>query len=61
MARDPRWSDALAVVSVVAPLLLLVAALAEFDIPQATGTAAVALDSRGEQQRLRDRYGARLF
>ena len=34
--RDPRWSDALAVVSVVAPLLLLVAALAEFDIPQAT-------------------------
>jgi hypothetical protein len=34
--RDPRWSDALAIVSVVAPLLLLVAALAEFGIPQAT-------------------------
>ncbi len=34
-ARDPRWSDALAVVSVVAPLLLLVAALTEFRIPQA--------------------------
>ena len=33
--RDPRWSDALAVVSVVAPLLLLVAALTEFGIPQA--------------------------
>ena len=33
---DTRWSDALAVVSVVAPLLLLVAALAEFGIPQAT-------------------------
>ena len=33
--RDPRWSDALAVVSVVAPLLLLVAALTEFRIPQA--------------------------
>jgi hypothetical protein len=36
--RDPRWSDALAVVSVVAPLLLLVAALAEFDIPQAAAS-----------------------
>jgi len=36
--RDPRWSDALAVVSVVAPLLLLVAALAEFSIPQATAS-----------------------
>jgi hypothetical protein len=33
-ARDQRWSDALAVVSVVAPLLLLVAAAAEFSIPQ---------------------------
>src|SRR6478752_7696266 len=49
---DQRWSDALAVVSVVAPLLLLVAALTEFRIPQAvassftvllSGTAAVAL------------------
>ena len=38
MVRDPRWRDALAVVSVVAPLLLLVAALAEFDIPQATAS-----------------------
>jgi hypothetical protein len=38
VVRDPRWSDALAVVSVVAPLLLLVAALAEFDIPQATAS-----------------------
>jgi hypothetical protein len=33
--RDERWSDALAVVSVVAPVLLLVAALTEFRIPQA--------------------------
>ena len=33
--RDQRWSDALAAVSVVAPLLLLVAALTEFRIPQA--------------------------
>src|SRR4029077_2423637 len=33
--RDQRWSDALAVVSVVAPLLLLVAVLTEFRIPQA--------------------------
>src|SRR6266568_3625740 len=33
--RDQRWSDALAIVSVVAPLLLLVAALTEFRIPQA--------------------------
>ena len=33
--RDQRWSDALAVVSVVAPVLLLVAALTEFGIPQA--------------------------
>jgi hypothetical protein len=32
--RDPHWSDALAVVSVVAPLLLVVAALAEFGLPQ---------------------------
>jgi hypothetical protein len=32
--RDQRWSDALAVVSVIAPLLLVVAALAEFSIPQ---------------------------
>jgi hypothetical protein len=33
-ACDQRWSDALAVVSVVAPLMLLVAAMAEFSIPQ---------------------------
>ncbi len=32
--RDQHWSDALAVVSVIAPLLLVVAALAEFSIPQ---------------------------
>jgi hypothetical protein len=36
--RDQRWSDALAVVSVIAPLLLLVAALAEFRIPQAAAS-----------------------
>src|SRR6266568_8082568 len=36
--RDQRWSDALAVVSVVAPLLLLVAALTEFRIPQAVAS-----------------------
>jgi len=33
--RDSRWSDALAVVSVVAPILLLVAALTQFNVPQA--------------------------
>ena len=37
--RDQRWSDALAVVSVVAPLLLLVAALTEFQIPQAVASS----------------------
>ena len=37
--RDRRWSDALAVVSVVAPLLLLVAALTEFRIPQAVASS----------------------
>jgi hypothetical protein len=37
--RDQRWSDALAVVSVVAPLLLMVAALAEFHIPQAAASS----------------------
>jgi len=37
--RDQRWSDALAVVSVVAPLLLLVAALAEVHIPQAAASS----------------------
>ena len=35
IVRDQRWSDALAVVSVVAPVLLLVAMLAQFGIPQA--------------------------
>ena len=55
MVRDPRWGDALAVISVIAPVLLLVAALAEFHLPQAaasglTGhphwrlTAALSLD-----------------
>jgi len=37
---DRRWSDALAVVSVVAPLLLLVAALTEFRIPQAVASSS---------------------
>jgi hypothetical protein len=37
--RDRRWSDALAVVSVIAPLLLLVAALTEFRIPQAVANS----------------------
>jgi len=37
--RDRRWSDALAVVSVIAPLLLVVAALTEFRIPQAVATS----------------------
>ena len=37
--RDQRWSDALAVVGVVAPLLLLVAALTEFRIPQAVASS----------------------
>ncbi len=37
--RDQRWSDALAVVSMIAPLLLLVAALTEFRIPQAVASS----------------------
>jgi hypothetical protein len=36
--RDKRWSDALAMVSVIAPLLLLVAMLAQFNIPQAAAS-----------------------
>src|ERR1700744_1062335 len=40
LVRDPRWSDALAVLSVVTPVLLLVAALADFGIPQAVANAA---------------------
>jgi hypothetical protein len=36
--RDERWSDALAMVSVIAPLLLLVAMLAQFNIPQAAAS-----------------------
>ena len=39
IVRDQRWSDALAVVSVIAPLLLLVAALAEFHLPQAVASS----------------------
>jgi hypothetical protein len=39
MVRDRRWSDALAVVAVIAPLLLLVAALAEFHLPQAVASS----------------------
>ena len=38
IVRDPRWSDALAVISVIAPVLLLVAALAEFHLPQAVAS-----------------------
>jgi hypothetical protein len=41
MVPDRRWSDALAVVSVIAPLLLLVAALAEFHLPQAVASSLV--------------------
>jgi len=37
--RDRRWSDALSVVSVIAPLLLLIAALTEFRIPQAVASS----------------------
>jgi hypothetical protein len=37
--HDRRWSDALAVVSVVAPVLLLVAMLAQFGVPQAAASA----------------------
>jgi len=37
--RDQRWSDALAVVSVIAPVLLLVAALTEFRVPQAVASS----------------------
>jgi hypothetical protein len=40
VVRDPRWSDALAVLSVITPLLLLVAALADFGVPQAVASAA---------------------
>jgi hypothetical protein len=39
MVRDRRWSDALAVISVIAPVLLLVAALAEFHLPQAVASS----------------------
>jgi hypothetical protein len=39
IVRDPRWSDALAVISVIAPLLLVVAALAEFHLPQAVASS----------------------
>jgi hypothetical protein len=38
LVRDRRWSDALAVISVIAPVLLLVAALAEFHLPQAVAS-----------------------
>jgi len=41
IVRDGRWNDALAVVSVVAPILLLVAALAQFDVPQAAASLVV--------------------
>jgi hypothetical protein len=37
--KDRRWNDALAVVSVVAPILLVVAALSQFNVPQAAASA----------------------
>jgi hypothetical protein len=39
--RDSRWSDALAVVSVVAPLLLLIAALTQFNVPQSVASCLI--------------------
>jgi hypothetical protein len=39
--RDTRWNDALSVVSVVAPILLIVAALTQFDVPQAAASLVV--------------------
>jgi len=41
IVRDTRWNDALSVVSVVAPILLLVAALTQFDVPQAAASLVV--------------------
>jgi hypothetical protein len=41
VVRDSRWNDALSVVSVVAPILLLVAALSQFDVPQAAASLVV--------------------
>jgi hypothetical protein len=41
IVRDSRWNDALSVVSVVAPILLLVAALSQFDVPQAAASLVV--------------------
>ncbi len=41
LVRDERWSDALAVTSVVAPLLLLVSMLAQFGVPQAVASLVI--------------------
>lgn len=41
LVRDERWSDALAVTSVVAPLLLLVSMLAQFGVPQAVASFVI--------------------
>jgi hypothetical protein len=39
--RDQRWRDALAVVSVIAPLLLLIAALVQVNVPQAAASTVI--------------------
>ena len=41
LVRDERWRDALAVTSVVAPLLVLVLMLAQFGIPQAVASSVI--------------------
>ena len=38
--RDQRWAAAFDVVSVIAPVLLLIAALSQFNVPQATASIA---------------------
>jgi hypothetical protein len=39
--RDTRWRDALAAVSVIAPLLLLIAALVQVNVPQAAASSVI--------------------
>ena len=39
--RDERWRDALAMVSVIAPLLLLIAALVQVNVPQAVASSVI--------------------
>jgi hypothetical protein len=41
LVHDERWRDALAVASVVAPLVLLVSMLAQFNIPQAVAGTTI--------------------